>query len=148
MRPTEEQQAALDVFTKQDSLVLEAGAGTGKTTTLKLLAESTNRKGLYVAYNRAIAQEAATKFPARADCRTAHSLAFRAIGRKYSARLNSGFTPWGKVAKFLGITERFQAGERTLTTNTLARLAMEMVTNFCNSADPHLRSSHRPYVEA
>ena len=41
MRPTEEQQAALAAFATGDDLVIVAGAGTGKTSTLRMLAGST-----------------------------------------------------------------------------------------------------------
>jgi MoxR-like ATPase len=39
--PTDEQQEALRLFATGKSLAIEAGAGAGKTSTLKLLAEST-----------------------------------------------------------------------------------------------------------
>ncbi len=35
-----------------------AGTGTGKTTTLRMLAAATSKRGLYIAFNRAIADEA------------------------------------------------------------------------------------------
>ena len=44
---------------------IEAGAGTGKTTTLKMLgADKPGRKGIYIAYNKAIAEDAKRSFPA------------------------------------------------------------------------------------
>ena len=74
--PTDEQTAAADAFRAGDHLVLQAGAGTGKTTTLALLAHATPRHGRYLAYNRAIATDATTRFPATVTCTTAHSLAY------------------------------------------------------------------------
>src|ERR1700731_1501843 len=53
--PTEEQQRARDAFTAGGDLAVVAGAGTGKTTTLVLMAESTRKTGLYLAFNKAIA---------------------------------------------------------------------------------------------
>jgi superfamily I DNA/RNA helicase len=147
LKPTAEQQAAIDVFATGDNLVLEAGAGTGKTSTLKLLAEVTSDRGLYIAYNRAIADEAGAKFPSNVQCRTAHSLAYRAIGHEYQDRLGGGYQPWWKVSKALGFDGPLAAGDRVLSTVTLARLTMEMVSNFCNSADEQLRLGHRPYVD-
>lgn len=147
LAPTAEQQAAIDVFSTGDNLVLEAGAGTGKTSTLKLLAEVTSDKGLYIAYNRSIADEAAAKFPRNVQCRTAHSLAYRALGHEYKDRLGGGFQPWWKVSKALGIDSPLRAGERFLNTVTLTRLALEMVGNFCNSADPEITKYHRPFVD-
>ena len=60
-------------------LALIAGAGTGKTSTLQLMGESTTKKGLYIAFNRSIADEASTRFKANVRCRTAHSLARAAV---------------------------------------------------------------------
>lgn len=68
MKPTDEQTAAADAFHAGDHLALQAGAGTGKTTTLALLAQSTKRCGRYLAYNRAIALDAAAHFPATEPC--------------------------------------------------------------------------------
>lgn len=68
MQPTEEQQRVLDAFATGDNVTIKAGAGTGKTTTLKLLAKSTRDRGVYVAYNKAIADEAAAKFPSNVQC--------------------------------------------------------------------------------
>ena len=47
MTPTEEQQAIIDAYRTGRNLVIEARAGTGKTTTLKMLgAERPGRKGI------------------------------------------------------------------------------------------------------
>ena len=45
-------------LTDLDSLLcVEASAGTGKTSTLILMGAATRKRGLYVAFNRAIADE-------------------------------------------------------------------------------------------
>ncbi|TXS66097.1 hypothetical protein EAO69_30180, partial [Streptomyces sp. me109] len=41
-----------DAFHAGEHLALQAGAGTGKTTTLAELARATRRRGRYLAYNR------------------------------------------------------------------------------------------------
>jgi ABC-type transport system involved in cytochrome c biogenesis ATPase subunit len=62
--PTLEQQAITDAYLAKANLVIEAGAGTGKTSTLRLLASAApERRGVYVAYNRAIADDAKRSFP-------------------------------------------------------------------------------------
>jgi len=80
---TNEQQAVVD-FAKaaqDDSLILvDSVAGSGKTTLLVALSENLSpSNGLYISYNKALATEAAEKFPSFIDCRTTHSLAYRAI---------------------------------------------------------------------
>jgi hypothetical protein len=87
--PTYRQSAAVDTFRRGDHLVLQAGAGTGKTTTLAMLAAGTAKSGRYIAFNKSIANDAAHKFPSNVRCRTAHSLAFGAVGHKYGSRMNA-----------------------------------------------------------
>src|SRR5215475_1576728 len=92
--PTPQQAAIKAAFKTGANLVIEAGAGSGKTTTLKMLAkDAVNRRGLYVAYNRAIANDAKASFPAGVQCSTAHSLAYQAIGKNYRSRLNGPRMP-------------------------------------------------------
>lgn len=148
MRPTPEQQAIIDACASGQNLVIEAGAGTGKTSTLRLAATAMNgRNGLYVAYNRSIADEARRSFPANVSCSTAHSLAFRAIGRNYSHRLNSKRLPAREIAQLLGIRQPLQVSEDVLLPpEQLAQIAMGTVKTFCRSADPALTIKHVPRV--
>ena len=79
---TEEQQVIVDYIdnSDQEELVLvDSVAGSGKTTLLRAIANTTAETGIYLAYNKALATEAATTFPSHIDCRTTHSLAYRAI---------------------------------------------------------------------
>lgn len=66
-------------------LVVLAFAGTGKTTVLiKYALKNPTLRILYIAYNRAIADEAAGKFPKNVECKTSHQLAFASEGKKYA----------------------------------------------------------------
>jgi hypothetical protein len=137
--PTGEQAAIIGAFSREDipNIVIEAGAGAGKTSTLKMLAAAAGRRrGLYVAYNRAIADDAKRDFPAGVQCSTAHSLAYGAVGRDYRHRLNGPRVPARETARILRINEPVKLGDLYLAPNQLARLAMEMVARFCRSADP------------
>lgn len=147
MKPTDEQEDAVFVFNKEEDLVLEAGAGCGKTSSLKMISSSTKRQGVYMAYNKSIATEAASSFPRNIECRTAHSFAYRAVGHRYRDRLNAPLQPWWQVAKALGINESVQIGDRNFTAVSQARLALEMVGNFCNSNSLQVLSRHRPFVD-
>ena len=53
IKPTKEQSEILSRFNNGENLKIHAYAGTGKTTTLKLLAQQTNRKGIAFAFNKA-----------------------------------------------------------------------------------------------
>jgi hypothetical protein len=141
--PTAEQQAARDVFAEGADLSLVAGAGTGKTATLVLMAAATRRRGLYVAFNKAIADDAARRFGPNVECRTAHSLAFRAVGRRYRERLNTqARIPAKQTAEMLGITRDLSIGSHWVKINHQARLVMGMIRRFCYSTDLQAMAHH------
>jgi hypothetical protein len=145
-QPTDEQQAARDTFAAGRSFVLQAGAGTGKTATLKLLAESTpDRKGLYVAFNTAVAAEARAKFPSNVTVKTVHALAMHGTGFAFKDRLNKPKVPLYLTAQRLGVFGDFRVGpERALRPTTQASLAMRTVRRFCASADDKIKKRHVP----
>jgi superfamily I DNA/RNA helicase len=151
--PTSEQRAALDLFTAGDSLAIEAGAGTGKTATLKLLAASTGRRGQYVAFNKAIVGEAGAKMPGTVTCSTAHSLAFRAVGRKYAERLKTSrrmrSTDIAHRLRIDPITVDDPMGgkPKIISASFLGGLAMRAIVRFCQSADLDLSEKHVPFIE-
>lgn len=151
--PTGEQAAIVDAYLTGQHLTVEALAGTGKTTTLRLVAESRpGRPGLYLAYNKAIADEAQGRFPARVACGTAHSFAYRAVGQRFAHRLPSRYgstsssrrMPAWEVARTLGLRDE-RIGGRHFSDATLARLADATVTRFCQSADPDITAAHVPH---
>lgn len=110
MRPTEEQQAAVDLFTAGGNVVVEALAGTGKTSTLRFMADTARaRKGLYAAFNRSIAQEAQRRFQGTGvNARTMHSLAYAEYGAPMRHRLGKQppLKPTEK-AQILGINDKY-----------------------------------------
>lgn len=79
MKPTTEQQTIVTAASKRENLAIQAFAGAGKTSTLNLIAKEVTRPSLYIAFNKAIAEEATGKFPIWVDCKTLHSLAYQAI---------------------------------------------------------------------
>ena len=80
-QPVMEQQRAVELFHSGGNLRIDAYAGTGKTTTLRLLATSKPGRAQYLAFNRSIAAEAQQRFPAYVKCATTHSVAFRGVRR-------------------------------------------------------------------
>ncbi|MFE7780061.1 UvrD-helicase domain-containing protein [Streptomyces nigrescens] len=144
MNPTDEQTCAADTFHGGSHLALQAGAGTGKTTTLALLAHGTKRRGRYLAYNRAIAADARARFPATVTCKTAHALAYAAVGHRYTQRLNAPRRPAWQSAYALGLTDRLCVGDREISQRTLANTALRTVARFCHSADRAIAAHHVP----
>lgn len=83
---TPEQQRIVDSDSQR--LVVKAYAGTGKTTLLVAFAEANpESRILYVAYNRAIREDAESRFPRNVTCKTTHQLAYAAVGKDYRHKL-------------------------------------------------------------
>jgi hypothetical protein len=151
VKPTEQQAAIVAVAKTGAHLVIEAGAGTGKTSTLKLLARAKpNDKGVYLAYNRSIATDAAKSFPSTVVCKTAHSFAFASVGRLYSDRLGAPRQPARVTAQLLGINSPLVLGDDVpkLAPQQIARIVMATVDRFCQSADAEIVRRHVPLVAA
>jgi hypothetical protein len=150
MNPTGEQLDALDMFTSGMGLAIEAGAGTGKTTTLKMLGAATSKRCQYVAFNRAIVDEASRKMPRNVRASTAHSLAMRAVGRRFAHRLGGQRMRSMDVARQLGldpIVVSFGDQRKVIQPSYLGGLVMRTITNWCFSADPEPTTKFTPYVD-
>jgi hypothetical protein len=147
LRPTAEQVAIIDACVTGQNLVIEAGAGTGKTSTLRMAATKMRGRGLYIAFSRAIAGDAKKSFPRNVSCSTAHSLAFRAVGHQYKKRLDGPRMPAHQAAVLLGIDTAFVVSkEHTIEAPQLARLALETVAGYCRTADDEIGLQHVPEV--
>ncbi|MDQ0577881.1 ribosomal protein L13E [Streptomyces rishiriensis] len=143
LRATAEQEAAREAFAAGQDLALVAGAGTGKTSTLVMMGSATRGRGLYVAFNKPIADEAKSRFGRNVECRTSHSLAHRAVGRQFQDRLDgSRHMPLKRTAQLLGLDRDLAVGKRRLRATTQARLVMEMVRRFCYSTDQQVAARH------
>jgi len=126
-RNTNEQQAVID--SNADLLAVDAFAGTGKTSTLVQYALARpNSRILYIAFNKSVAAEAKERFPANVDCRTTHSLAYGAVGRKFSDKL-------GNVPVYM-VTQAFKCNARR------AKAALETVSSWMCSTDDKIAIDH------
>lgn len=145
LNPTDEQTTAADTFKAGDHLALQAGAGTGKTSTLTLLAAATpHRRGRYIAFNKAIALDAASRFPPTVVCKTAHALAFAAVGHRYVRRLGGPRQAGWRTGQALGITKPVRIGNREVTHKALSQAVLKTVIRYCHSADRTLTRHHVP----
>ncbi|KAJ8411248.1 hypothetical protein AAFF_G00172540 [Aldrovandia affinis] len=98
IQATHEQQQILNHDIQPGHVVkVMAFAGTGKTSTLvKYAQQRPHLRFLYVAFNKSTATEAQRSFPENVDCRTVHSLAFAAVGKRYQIlkKLSSNVKPF------------------------------------------------------
>lgn len=145
---TEEQDQIIEASKTGGSMVIEAGAGAGKTSTLDKISRAKPKyeSGVYVAYNRAIAGDAKSKFPRNTQCATAHSFAFRAVGVKYKHRLNGPRVTARQTASILDIKGGVSFGDVDFGPVKLAMLALGTVTRFCYSAEPQITERHVPFT--
>jgi hypothetical protein len=145
--PTDEQKSVVSAAKSGKDLVIQALAGTGKTTTLKLLAESlSDRRGTYIAFNKAIVDEAQSKFPSNVKCRTAHSLAYGQVGYKFQKRINSHVrVTFKQIGEWLGAEKIGFSHNKVsyvLDSAQIANLALASISNFCKSVDLEISSQH------
>src|SRR6185437_5195278 len=154
--PTDEQQAIIDAYQrarkhtrngKGRGLVINAYAGSGKTSTLKLLAEADPyAQFAYVAYNASAKKDAAAKFPQNTRCFTSHGLAYRPMihmsqrvgkGKKYVRGL--------ELAKLMKINGPARlTSEKVLAPGQLASVVKATLKKFCYSADEQITRWHVP----
>lgn len=142
--PTDEQTLAIDAFMSGESLKISAFAGAGKTSTLKYMANERAGRGLYLAFNKAIAAEARQSFPNDVDCRTTHSIAFRSILASGGFNKNQMTTSLNskQLSEALEL-ESFKLGKRaSLTGIQQAYLFRKTVERFCQSEDDKLLPKH------
>lgn len=110
-------------------VVVNAYAGTGKTSTLKFYTESRPKKRfLYVAFNKALQLEGERKFGENTTCRTTHGLAYPDYGRHFSHKLG-GVKPIDVARKFS-------------VSYDLARQAIDTVQSYLASSQQQLSDFH------
>lgn len=147
---TDEQREIFDKARSGWSFVVEAGAGTGKTSTLAEAARIMPippSSILYLAYNKAIVKDSKKSFPAEVLCSTAHGLAYRALGHLYSTMLQQGAVQGWQIAKAIGV-KRWQEGSSKLSGPSLASLARRTVKAWARSVDPEIMPHHVPVPDS
>lgn len=144
LAPTSEQQAVIDAALTGDHLVIQAGAGTGKTSTLEMTSSELRKSILYVAFNKTTADDAAKRFASHVECRTAHSLAYRAVGHQYRDRLTGPRQPSYVAADILKTKTVDLGNEIIIKRNPMASIVLNTVRQFCYSADTEILARHVP----
>lgn len=141
---TNEQTYAIECMVDKEDTTIQAPAGSGKTFLLKAGSSELKKffgdKGTYIAFNKAIADEARATFPNNVECRTAHSLAFGKEGYKFKNRLK-GLTG-GKLANMVDIGEFNKYPTRA----TKGYLILDTLRKFCYSNDRSIGTQHMPYI--
>lgn len=147
IRPTEEQQAAVDLAGSGETFVLDAPAGSGKSSTAREMTKAIDGRVLYLVYNRAARDDAEGTFPRSTVIRTTSQLAWHAYKDEYAARMKPGAprVPARDTARMAGITKPLELGrDITLSPWSIAAMATETIDRYCYSGDVHILPRHVP----
>lgn len=142
---TEEQNqcvnSALQAANSSKQLVIEAGAGCGKTTTLhsisSALFEAGHAKQLYLAYNSALAAAGREAFPSGVEVRTVHSVAYRALSKALAHR-KTGSVYSKHIIDALALEGRPGVPDKF----AYARALLTSMERFCASDDNNICLEH------
>jgi hypothetical protein len=152
--PTPEQAECLRLFATGKDLVIQAGAGAGKTTTLLQFAQWAAERGLigqYTAYNKDIVKDVKTKAPGNVSVSTMHALAYAVIGYLFKERLdNNTRQRASETAAILGLSSwdcQVDGRKKVLPAGFLAGLVMKAIENFCRTIDTEPAAKHFRLVE-
>ena len=138
METTQQQNEILESVQKYRTIKINAFAGSGKTTILKLISEKyPNKKILYLAFNSAIKNEATGLFPNNTFVKTTHGLAFGAIKKYTKIDLN-------KLTNYraIDISKQFEI------TYNQAIGALKIFENFCNTTKQEIEKSDIEHTTA
>jgi len=129
-------------------MIVEALAGTGKTSTLVKAAEQLSGKVIYTAFNKKIVTEAKQKFDGIARVSTVHGLAFRTHGMPFKDRFDSPRMPQHKIGQRLGaksVRVTLDDGtQRGYSPGFVAGQAVATVRRFCQSDSQNIGPEHVP----
>lgn len=126
-------EQSLIVHSSVDVLLVQAFAGTGKTSTLIEYARANpHLRILYLAFSKAIQLEAAKRFPTNVTCKTTHGLAWRRSGALYKEAGKLGFINVRDLMQLFSVEARE------------ARVVLTTLERFIQSADAKVQDAHVP----
>ncbi len=143
--PSAQQSAIVEAARRGESLRVLAFAGTGKTTTLEMVARAlpADLRALYIVFNKSqqiLAQQRFADLPG-IETRTAHSLAYAAVGYAFRDRLESRETSaeaqWLAFLEERGVLAVFAPDPRAA-----GRAVIGAMRAFIASADARIGVQH------
>lgn len=150
LSPTEEQHQIITAIYGTGDIAVNALAGTGKTTTLRLISNAVHpKRGHYIAFNKAIVDEAKSKFSSNINCVTAHGLAYRSVGYRFKKRFDSPRVSWKDLASYFeieGFGFKSPTGSHYFEPFQMAKYASAVVSSFCKSTAAEIGIEHVPLI--
>lgn len=147
MRPTAEQDMIVSLSRTGAAMKINAYAGTGKTSTLHLIANDSQRRGHYLAFNKAIANEARAKFPTHVTCTTIHSVAYRAVSNRteFDNAKMTGYANAHLIAEALRLPEFLHCSNAVaISRQSCGALIRDALHAFLCSGDVRPLPTHLP----
>lgn len=136
-RPTQEQRAIVEADGRV--VTINARAGTGKTTTLRMIAERfRDARGLYLVFNKRAQLRAQAVFPPHVDVRTVHSLAFGSARHDQRWRLGPEVGPAAFLPTYADVPE---------VQHDLAGLSHSFLAYFLGAPYPRVEQALQPFSE-
>lgn len=160
IKPTEEQIHAIKTAHSGETFVVDAVAGSGKTTTARKMCQAVKGRVLYLVYNTAAAKDARKSFPANTHVSTTSALAWAEYKETYGDRILGPLRPGSRyerqgaprvpareTARLAGL-RTVTLGENTppMSEITIARLATDAIQKFCYSDDDQISEIHVPIL--
>lgn len=151
MKATQEQLDIIFAAKQGRDLCIQARSGSGKTSTLVMTANEVIKPSLYLAYNKAMAEEAKEKFPSHVEVRTTHSLAYAYVGNQYRHKLERPRGSYvniaatgSEVGKFFKVKPIELSEDKELSVAAIGLSIKATVDAFEYSADTHVMDKHIP----
>lgn len=153
MKATAQQEQMLQAAEERTNFVGSARAGTGKSTALAMVAEAVKEvaptvRGCVAVYNKLAAIEMASRLPPGFESSTTHSLAYAAMGRKYSARMDNRarpLPPW-KYGEHFGIMRKRAINDMgqsvSIHGNVLVSCMLSTIRIWCSTSSPEIERCH------
>lgn len=149
--PTQEQQAIINAALRGENITIQAYAGASKTTTLLMTSYELVKPSLYMAYNKAMAEEAKLKFPDHVEVRTSHSLAYAHVGNQYKHKLQRPRGAYknlcgtgGEIGRYYKITAIDLSNDKFISSAAIGLCVRDTVNQFEHSADKEITEAHIP----
>ena len=144
MKPTQEQIEINNVVNTRNNLVVQAGAGTGKSTTLRHIAQENPENFLVLCFNSANATESNEHpdKPSNMYYSTIHSVAYKAVVDKAVREKLAPYLNYKDLPDNLfydaGLVEAKDAKEERIVVSKLRKGVQDTITLYCRSDSENL----------
>ena len=147
--PTQEQRDIIMAVLGENDVAVQALAGTGKTSTLELMArriqkEFPDKKILYIAFNKSVQEEAESRMPGNVESRTGDSLGWVGISKDLTKKRNNAtaLTLPRDIAANFDIRDTNFGGETSMDAEDIVRDLLQVINKFTISDADSIGASH------